>query len=146
MVTKVFFARQQRPEKARLLCQLTEDFYGQKSGRILIYLQDVDQAVALDRFLWTWEKGSFLPHVYDSGAVDCHSEPIVITTSETNCNGARILIMGNPCSNSFINGFSLVVDLAEVYDEQLLAASRDRFRHYRDCGFKPEMYPAEPGQ
>ncbi len=142
-MTKIFFVKQQRPEKARLLCQLTEDFYLQKAGRILIYLQDAEQAMALDRFLWTWEKGSFLPHVYDSGAVDCVSEPIVITTSETNCNGARVLIMGNPCSPSFVKGFAKVVDLAEVYDDQLLARSRERFRQYRSAGFEPVMYSPE---
>ena len=139
-MTKLYFVKQERPEKARLLCQLAENFYHNSGQRILIYLQEPEQALALDHFLWTWDKGSFLPHCYDSGAVDCHSEPIVITSQENNCNGAQILIMGNPCSTDFVGHFQEAVDLAETYDETLAIQSRDRFRSYRLNGFNPEMY------
>ncbi len=136
---KLFFVKQERPEKARLLCQLTEHFFSRNAQRILIYLQEPEQAIALDRFLWTWDKASFLPHGYDSGAVDCHSEAIVITSREDNTNNADILIMGNPCSTDFIQHFNEVIDLAEVYEDTLASQSRDRFRSYRESGFAPEM-------
>ncbi len=140
-MTKLYFVKQERPEKARLLCQLIESFFSRNGQRILVYLQEPEQAIALDRFLWTWDKASFLPHCFDSGAIDCHSEPIVITAQENNCNGATTLIMGNPCSINFIKHFSEVIDLAEIYDEILADQSRDRFRHYRESGFAPEMLP-----
>ena len=140
ITTRVLFARQERPEKARLLCSLVEDCFRERE-RILVFLQDEQQAMAMDRFLWTWDKGAFLPHAYNSGAVECVDEPIVITCKEENPNGASVLIMGIPCSIDFIGRFDLAIDLAEVYDETLLQESRQRFKHYRDNGFHPAMYP-----
>ncbi len=139
-MTKIYFIKQQQPEKARLLCQIIEHFFSSGDQRILLYLQDPDQALALDRFLWTWEKGSFLPHCYNSGAIDCSGEPIVITTQEENPNAAQILIMGNPCSSEFMSRFKCAIDLAEIYNESLAAQSRERFKAYRQSNFKPEMY------
>jgi DNA polymerase-3 subunit chi len=138
-MTVVKFATLERQEKIRLLCRLAEDQF--KSGkRILIRVQDDNQAVSLDRFMWTWEKGSFLPHAFNNGSVDCLEEPIVITVREDNPNGAPVLIMGQPCSLDYLRQFELVIDFAEVYDKQLAELSRQRFRQYRDNGFNPQMY------
>ncbi|WP_303720935.1 DNA polymerase III subunit chi [Malonomonas rubra] len=138
-MTVVKFAKLERQEKARLLCSLAEE---QLNGgkRVLIKVQDDNQAVSLDRFMWTWDRGAFLPHAFDNGSVDCIEEPIVITVAEENSNAAPVLIMGQPCSLDFIQRFELVIDFAEVYDKHLAALSRDRFRLYREHGFKPQMY------
>jgi DNA polymerase III subunit chi len=102
-------------------------------------VQDDNQGVTLDRFLWTWKKGAFVPHVYDNGSVECHDEPVVIVAEEENPNGADILIMGEPCGIDFMRQFRCVIDFAETYDEMRLAESRERFRSYRELGFKPVM-------
>ena len=138
-MTKVRFAKLERQEKAKLLCQLTEQHFSSGS-RILISVQDDNQAVALDRFLWTWDKGAFLPHAFYNGSVECLDEPIVISVKENNPNGATILIMGQPCSHEFIRQFDLVIDFAEVYDRQRAEKARERFKSYRNAGFDPQMY------
>ncbi len=145
-MTRVRFVKQPQPEKARLLCQVAELAYAEQP-RLLVYLRDPNQALALDRFMWTWDKGSFLPHIYATGAMDCHDEPIVLTTHEINPNGARFLIMANPCSLAFAATFEQVIDLAEVYDEALARQSRERFVRYREQGWAPELIEltAEPG-
>lgn len=137
-MTKVEFIKLNRPEMARVLCDLAEEFY-QNGERVLVMVQDDNQGVTLDRFMWTWKKGSFVPHVYDNGSVDCHDEPVVIVAEEENANGADILILGAPCSDEFIRHFRRVIDFAETYDERLLEESRERFRRYRDLGFAPHM-------
>jgi DNA polymerase-3 subunit chi len=137
-MTRVEFVKLDRPEKARLLCELTEEFYLQ-GMRVLVIIQDDNQGVTLDQFMWTWKKGSFLPHVYDNGAVECLDEPVVIAAREENANGASVLIAGQPCSVEFARQFQVVIDFAEVYDETLREASRNRFRVYREAGFAPVM-------
>lgn len=84
-------------------------------------------------------EGVFVPHAYDNGAVECHEEPVVIGTCERNPNGASILIMGGSCSMEFVSGFDVIVDFAEVYDDDLASASRDRFSLYREAGFEPSL-------
>lgn len=135
---RVEFVKLDRPERARLLCELAEEFFLQ-GERILVVVQDDNQGVTLDQFMWTWKKGSFLPHAYDNGTMECLDEPVVITTREENANGARVLIAGRPCSLEFARQFQVVLDFAEVYDEALREASRSRFRAFREAGFAPVM-------
>lgn len=138
-MTVVKFVKLERQEKTRLLCRLAEEQFS-AGKRVLVLVQDDNQAVSLDRFMWTWEKGAFLPHAFNNGSVDCLEEPIVITVREDNPNGAPVLIMGRPCSLTYIRRFELVIDFAEVYDRQLAELSRERFRQYREHGFNPNMY------
>ena len=137
-LTRVEFIKLEKPEKARLLCELSEDFLA-NGQRVVIVVQDDNQGVTLDRFMWSWQKGSFIPHAYDNGAVECIDEPVVITLSEENNNGADTLIMGKPCSLDFIRRFQSVVDFAEVYDDRLAEESRGRFAAYREAGLEPRL-------
>lgn len=135
---EIQFIKLRKPEKAKHFCELAEH-YLQQGRRLLLMVQDDNQAVTLDRFLWTWNKGSFIPHAYDNGAVDCLEEPVLITTREQNGNGARVLVLGKPCSLEFLRQFEEVIDFAELYDEALAEASRERFRLYREAGYAPSM-------
>lgn len=137
-MTQVRFAKLEQPQKAQLLCQLAEEHFS-VGKRVLVRVQDDNQAVSLDRFMWTWAKGAFLPHSFYNGSVDCLEEPVVITVREGNPNGATVLIMGQPCSAEFITRFELVIDFAELYDKKLAEQSRKRFRTYREAGFNPQM-------
>jgi DNA polymerase-3 subunit chi len=137
-LTHVEFIKLNRPERARVLCDLAEEFYlaGQ---RVLVMVQDDNQGVTLDQFMWSWKKGAFVPHVYQNGSVECHDEPVVIVAGEENPNGAQVLLMGVTCSLEFARHFRHVIDFAEAFDETRLEESRERFRIYREHGFAPVM-------
>ena len=134
----VEFIKLEKAEKARFLCELSDEHLS-SGRRVLVVVQDDNQGVTLDRFMWSWKKNAFVPHAYDNGAVECIDEPVVITTGEENPNGANVLIMGRPCSHEFMKRFQYVVDFAEVYDDQLADASRQRFADYRLSGFNPRL-------
>ena len=138
-MTDIRFVKLDRQEKALHLCRLAENHF-LAGERVLIVVDDQNRAVTLDRFMWVWDKGSFLPHSLANGSVDCLDEPVVVSCSEHNPNRARVLIMGCPCSEKFIGRFDLVYDFAETYDDQLAEAARARFRNYRSHGFKPAMH------
>ena len=137
-MTRVEFIKLNRPERARILCELAEEFY-LAGERVLVMVQDDNQGVTLDQFMWTWKKGAFVPHAYQSGSVECHDEPVVIVTEEENQNGAQVLLMGVTCSLEFARHFRHVIDFADAYDETRLEESRERFRIYREDGFAPVM-------
>jgi DNA polymerase-3 subunit chi len=137
-LTRIEFVRLERPEKARHLCDLAEEFFTQ-GQRVLVVVEDDNQGVTLDQFMWVWKKTSFLPHGYDNGTLECLDEPVVITAREENANGAQILIAGRPCTLEFVRQFQVVIDFAEIYDEALRTVSRERFRAYREAGFAPLM-------
>ena len=137
-MTQTMFVKLDRPEKAKHLCRLAEQHFAE-GKRVLITVLDDNQAITLDRFMWVWDKGSFIPHAYDNGSVDCLDEPIAITTREKNPNRATILIMGKPCDLAFIKSFDQVIDFAETYDKELADQARNRFATYRKAGFNPTM-------
>lgn len=137
-MTRIEFVKLERPEKARHLCELAEEFY-LKGERVLVMVQDDNQGVTLDQFMWSWKKAAFLPHAYDNGSQECYDEPVVISLREENSNGAGILIAGRPCSIDFVRHFRLVIDFADLYDESLREAARERFRQFREAGFAPLM-------
>lgn len=134
----VEFIKLNKPEKAKSLCLLAEEFFAQRK-RVLILVEDDNQALTLDRFMWTWNKGSFLPHVWDNGAVECHEESIAIGTRQHNSNGASVLISARPCRVEFMRQFKHVIEFAETYDQTLVEAARDRFRAWRESGCEPRM-------
>jgi len=137
-LTRIEFVKLDRPERARVLCELAEEFC-LAGRRVLVVVQDDNQGVTLDRFMWTWKAGAFIPHAYDNGSVECHDEPVVIVAGEENPNGAEVLLMGAPCSLDFVRHFQHVIDFAEAFDETRLAVSRERFKEYREHGFAPVM-------
>ncbi|NIQ93530.1 MAG: DNA polymerase III subunit chi [Desulfuromonadales bacterium] len=138
-MTRVEFVRLKKPEKARHLCELAERYF-QEGQRSLISVLDDNQGVTLDRFMWTWKKGSFIPHCFDNGAVECLEEPVAIVTEESNPNNARILIMGKPLDIDFMRQFTHVFDFAELYDDELAEQSRQRYAAYRRAGFDVAMH------
>ena len=140
MVTpKVSFIKLKKPEKARHLCELAEK-YLEQGERVLVTVQDENQGVTLDQFMWTWKKGSFVPHCFDNGAVDCIEDPVAIVSGEHNSNGASVLVMGRPCSVDFMRQFKTIFDFAELYDDALAESSRQRYAAFREAGFDVGMH------
>ena len=139
----VLFIRLDRQEKALHIGRLAEKYFNSGQG-VQIIVSDEEMAAALDRYLWTWKKGSFLPHTVQQKVGETCEETIVISTLEHRFISAEILICAAPCSPSFFQDFQVVYDFAETYDAQLADDARKRFRHYRQLGFDPQMDASQP--
>jgi len=114
----------------------------QKRLRFLILCRDRDEARAVDELLWTFEEQAFLPHELVEGAHPEDPEArIVITTAEHDPIGATILFQLTPASEAFARRFETVIDLVDHRDPERLAASRQRFRAWRDAGSSPDYRP-----
>lgn len=133
----VEFIALKKPEKARHCCRLAETFFNE-GKRVLVVVQDEAQGRALDRFMWTWRKTSFIPHTL-AGEAETAPEPVLITTDRDTEFHAEVLIMAAPCSIEFIRRFERVYDFAELHDPALHQESRQRFSRYREEGLEPRM-------
>ncbi len=136
--TKVEFIKLEEPVLAPWLCRLAQEFFSQRQ-RVLVLVENAEQAMALDRYMWVWEKGSFVPHVWDNGAVDSYAEPVVIATRENNSNAAQVLVAAAPCSMGFARRFEHVVEFAPTYARDEVAQARKRFARWREDGYAPCM-------
>ncbi len=133
---QVEFIKLERPGVAPWLCRLAQEFFAQ-GRRVLIMVENDEQAMALDRYMWTWQKNAFLPHVWDNGAVESYTEPVVITTKENNGNASEVLVDAKGCSLNFARRFKHVVEFAPTYAQDEVDAARKRFTHWRQEGYAP---------
>jgi DNA polymerase III subunit chi len=116
-------------------CRLTEKAYDQ-GHRIFIRARDAAQAQALDRLLWSFRQGSFLPHARSAAATD---EPIVLgVAGEAEPDRGDLLINLAADLPPQWHGFARLAEV--VAGEPALAAARRRFRHYREAGTDPHYH------
>lgn len=134
----LYFVRLERQNKAQHVGRLAEMYFN-LGQRMLIVVANEEMATSLDRYLWTFKKKSFLPHVVHQDSNEPCDDVILISTVEQNYNKADVLICASPCSPSFLKEFQFVYDFAETYDTQLADAARERFRLYRQHGFEPQL-------
>ena len=108
--------------------------YHQDQGRrIFIEASDQAEAQEMDKRLWTFSEGSFVPHAMAGGS-DQDQEPVLIGSQAGNPNGAEVLIMLHPKDPAASPGFRLAILLIPVDDGPELAACRGLFAKLREAG------------
>ena len=117
--------------RARFACRLTEKAYRQ-GHRVYIRAADRDHAEALDRLLWTFRDGSFVPHARYPEAAE-EDQPVLVGTALPERMDDVLLNLAGDRPE----GFSRFRRLVEVVgpDAGERAAARERYRYYRDRGY-----------
>lgn len=95
--------------------------------RIQIFCADSGLAERLDRALWDFEQGSFVPHAL-AGAEDQAVEPVLITPGPANLNQATVLIMAEPIEPAPLADYELIIDFVPAEAGPALDGARERFR------------------
>ena len=112
-----------------------------KRKRFLVHCADPAEARALDAYLWTFRDEAFLPHEIADGAedlVDAEAQ-VVIVTREVRPIPATVLLQLTPASEAFARTFESVIEVLDHRDAALVAASRERYRVWRDSGVPLEF-------
>jgi DNA polymerase-3 subunit chi len=118
-------------------CRLTQKAYRLKH-RIYILTENADQSTHLDRLLWTFNPGSFIPHQVHADTVDPRL-PVLIGHDVPPTEFNDVLISLAPKVPEFFARFARVAELVGA-PEADRAAARERFRIYRDRGFAVETH------
>jgi DNA polymerase-3 subunit chi len=116
-----------------LACRLSEKIYHQ-GRRILIHTENVEETRHMDRLLWTFRQGSFVPH---GAAGDCQTAitPVIISHDASMAESEHDVLINLSAEVPAI--FSRFDRVAEIIDKepQVVTAGRERFRFYRDRGY-----------
>ncbi|MCB2227223.1 MAG: DNA polymerase III subunit chi [Desulfarculaceae bacterium] len=107
-------------------------YHHQAGRKVLLLAADQAQAELLDRALWSYEQGSFLPHAL-AGAPDQAEEPVLIATDLANPGSAPVLIAAAPLAEMPV-GFQLFIQLLPLTDESGLQTCRDCYRALNEGG------------
>ena len=121
-----------RGNRYTLACRLSEKIYHQ-GRRILIHTGSDEETRHLDRLLWTFRQGSFIPHGI-ANSCDAAATPVLITHQAEAGDEKDVLINLNREVPNFFSRFERV---AEIIDQEppVVTAGRERFRFYRDRGY-----------
>ena len=121
------------------VCRLVHKAY-QLGHRLYLLTADAAHSQSLDRLLWTFNPGSFIPHQLASSsepatpASASDTVPVLIGHQEppVSCHDTLVSLVAN-----IPHWFSRFERIAEVVesDEAARQQARERFRYYRDRGY-----------
>jgi len=101
--------------------------------RALVLGTSADRIKWLDGQLWTYDDRSWLPHgTAEIGQAE--DQPIWLTDSPDNANGARFLFLVDGADVEDPDGFARVFNLFDGRDDQAVADARVRWKTWRDAG------------
>jgi DNA polymerase-3 subunit chi len=126
-----------RDNRYHLACRLADKAY-QQGCRVLIHTASEQEAQHMDRLLWTFREGSFVPHGL-SGKADPAATPVLIGHGEDIKEEHGVLINLHPEVPAFFSRFERLIEPIDR-DDQVRDAGRRRFRFYRDRGYPLESH------
>jgi DNA polymerase-3 subunit chi len=103
-------------------------------------LTDTDeQAQKLDDLLWTFRRGSFIPHQLYAGAEPPFENVVLIGASEPPDSWQKVIVN---LSNQYPPNIEQAERILEVLhdDEAMLTAGRLRYRRYQQLGIVIKKY------
>lgn len=131
-MTEVGFYHLTRSPLEDALPRLLEKAYA-AGQRALVRVGGEERVEALNRTLWTYEAGSFLPHG-GPGEGYPGSQPIYLTAGAENPNGARLLVLVDGAQAPDLAAFDRCLDLFDGGDPEAVARARVRWRSAAEGG------------
>ena len=116
-----------------------------KSGQRAVLLMNSDAMLkTMSDALWANDPASFLPH---GSARDGHAseQPIYLTLTDENPNGADILCVLDGSSPTSISSYSKLLDVFDGSNESDVAAARARWASYKASGYALQYIKQQPG-
>jgi DNA polymerase-3 subunit chi len=139
-MTRVDFyilAERSRENRYSLACRLADKAY-QKGHRVLLHTTSEEEARHMDRLLWTFRQGSFVPHGLTSKA-DPTMTPVLISQGEDAKTEHDVLINLHHEVPDFFSRFERLIEPIDQEDATR-DAGRKRFRFYRNRGYPLESH------
>ena len=122
---------QSQNDRYGFACRLTDKIY-QQGRRVYLQASSDAEAKHLDRLLWTFRQGSFVPHGLQS-ETDPTATPVLIGYTDQAGEECDVLINLSADIPEFFSRFKRVAEVIDQ-DPQVRRAGRERFRRYRDHG------------
>ncbi len=99
----------------------------ERGWRAVVETASPERAEALDGLLWTYRDESFLPHGISGGPFDA-DQPVLITTSDANPNGAAVRFFVDRAVPKSGEGYERLVYLFSGHDPDAVAEAREAWK------------------
>jgi DNA polymerase-3 subunit chi len=118
-------------DRLQVTCRLAGKAMKQNQ-RVLIYAPQSEVAARIDKMLWTWPAIGFVPHCAVHAPL-ARETPVLIASADETPEGCEILLnLGVDCPPHF----ERFPRLLEVVDESGRDAGRNRYRFYKERGYR----------
>lgn len=110
------------------------------SGSRCLLLADSDERIEqLDKLLWTYDAGSFLPHGTEREK-EVEFLPILLSTTITNINNAGFLLVTDGRMVDDVSRFERIFDIFDGKNMASVESARNRWKKYKDTGYEISYY------
>jgi len=130
-------AAQGAASRLQFACRLSEKAYRMNTN-VYAHASSAKQADELDRLLWTFRDGSFVPHERINRDQPTRA-PIGIGTPEVYSDAGALLINLCEVVPTFSSGYNRIAEIVAADDKDRVAG-RKRFQHYRELGIEPTTH------
>lgn len=141
MAEVFFYHLQGRPLEAALP-QLLEKCR-ERGWRCVVQASSDERVDALDQLLWTYDEASFLPHGTDRQP-DSARQPILLTTSDANPNGAQVRFFIERSSAEDLGVYTRVIHLFDGADPDEIDHARAQWRAAKAAGHAVAYWQQTP--
>lgn len=127
-------ASSSQAERQDFACKLIEKIY--RGGQFCYVLTEhAEQAAEVDKSLWTFRAGSFVPHQVYQGVLPAYKNTILIGGYPIPPDWQKIIVN---LSTHFPPTVAPIERIVEILDnsEESKRAGRQRYRHYLDAGLE----------
>lgn len=113
-----------------------------RSGEsVYLYTGNDRRAEQLDKLMWTFRQGSFVPHELWRGQEDALQTPALIGTQAPPDDHHAVLINLAEDVPGFFSQYERVLELV---DGQNPDPGRQRYKYYKDRGYTLDMHKIQP--
>lgn len=131
-------------ERQDFACKLIEKIYRNEQS-CFVLTDDEQQSDDMDKSLWSFRAGSFVPHQRYQGMLPEHHNPVLIGTQEIPEGWQRFIIN---LSTHFPDTVGNTERIVEILDNSEVSkrAGRERYRHYLNAGLRIITHKQEAGR
>lgn len=131
-------------ERQDFACKLIEKIYrGEQFCYVLT--EDDEQADEVDKALWCFRAGSFVPHQRYLGSLPDNRHTILIGASDIPSDWQRVIVNLSTQYPELVESTERIVEILDN-SEASKSAGRERYRHYLSAGLDIITHKQEGGR
>lgn len=129
-MTEIRFYHLQRQTLEQALPQLMEKVH-ETGLHAVVKLPGRGLMETVNKVLWDYDPASFLPHDME-GCEQPEAQPIYLTTTDENPNGARILVLIDAVDAEDIKAFDRCLYMFDGRDDGIVAKARQDWKAFKE--------------
>lgn len=115
----------------------------QRGWKVVVQSGSEERRDVLDTHLWSFSDESFLAHGLDVDPFAAR-QPIVLTTADSNPNGATIRFFVDGAEPMSLEGYERLIFMFDGHDEMQVQAARGHWKDVKEKGFSATYWQQKP--